>query len=35
MEQKNVELLLKYKADVNAQDMNGRTPLIFAAMKLC
>ena len=26
-----IKLLLKYKADVNAKDMNGRTPLFVAA----
>jgi ankyrin repeat protein len=26
-----IKLLLKYKADVNARDMNGRSPLFLAA----
>lgn len=25
-------LLLHYKADINARDLNGRTPLFYAAM---
>jgi ankyrin repeat protein len=27
-----IKLLIRYKADVNAKDLNGRTPLYHAAM---
>lgn len=34
-ELKNVELLIKFKSDLNAQDREGRTPLLIAIIRLC
>ena len=32
---KNVELLIKMKANLNAQDREGRTPLHAAVIRMC